>query len=85
MEHDPTAIDPDEVKESQQEPTEDSGLQTPQPDQPIPTDQERFEKEQTGMQSTDPDPDKEAEPIEDESAPEGPSPYEPPPDAEPGD
>jgi hypothetical protein len=51
MEYDPTAIDPDEVKESQQEPTEDSGLQTPQPDQPIPTDQERFEKEQQEEQS----------------------------------
>ena len=85
MEHDPTAVDPNEVKESQQESEQDSGLQTPQPDQPIPTDQERFEREQSGTQSTDPDPNKDAEPLENQSAPEGPSPYEPPPDAEPGD
>jgi hypothetical protein len=36
----------DEVQNSQQDPEKDSGLQTPQPDQPIPTDQERFEQQQ---------------------------------------
>jgi hypothetical protein len=40
-----------EAKDSQQEPTEDSGLQTPQPDQPIPTDQERFEQQQREAQA----------------------------------
>jgi hypothetical protein len=53
MEHDPTAIDPDEVKESQQEPEQDSGLQTPQPDQPIPTEQERFDREQEASRQED--------------------------------
>ena len=31
----------DEHKDSQQEPTQDSGLQTPQPDQPMPKEEER--------------------------------------------
>ena len=78
MEHDPTAIDPDEVKESQQEPQKDSGLQTPQPDQPIPTDQERYEQDLREQQEQAPDPSQEAPPVEDQSAPTGPSPYEPP-------
>lgn len=61
----------DEVKDSQQEPQDDSALQTPQPDQPHPpTDQERFEREQDGTQSTDPDPEKASEPLEDQSADE---------------
>lgn len=32
-------------QDSQQEPTEDSGLQTPQPDQPMPTESERAEQQ----------------------------------------
>lgn len=35
----------EETKESQQEPEQDSGLQTPQPDQPMPTETERREQE----------------------------------------
>lgn len=31
----------DEPKDSQEEPTQDSGLQTPQPDQPMPKETER--------------------------------------------
>lgn len=46
MEKDPTASEPDEAQDSQQEPKQDSGLQTPQPDQPMPTEQERFDMQQ---------------------------------------
>lgn len=37
---------PQEQGFSQEEPTQDSGLQTPQPDQPVPTEQERHEQAQ---------------------------------------
>jgi hypothetical protein len=36
-----------EEKDSQQEPTHDSGLQTPQPDQRLPTEQERADQQET--------------------------------------
>lgn len=34
------------MQDSQQKPNQDSGLQTPQPDQPIPMEQERFDQRQ---------------------------------------
>lgn len=34
----------DETQDSQQEPQQDSGLQTPQPDQRIPTEEERTDQ-----------------------------------------
>jgi hypothetical protein len=37
----------EEAKDSQQEPQHDSGLQTPQPDQPLPTEQERADQQET--------------------------------------
>ena len=43
----------EEAKESQQEPSHDSGLQTPQPDQPMPTEQERRGEDTTITRTTE--------------------------------
>jgi hypothetical protein len=40
-------------KDSQQEPRHDSGLQTPQPDQPMPTEQERRDEDTTVTRTTE--------------------------------
>jgi hypothetical protein len=42
-----------EKKHSQQEPAHDSGLQTPQPDQPMPTEQERRDEDTTVTRTTE--------------------------------
>lgn len=44
----------------------DSGLQTPQPDQPIPTDQERFDKENEALRQED---ESASEPSDEEGQP----------------
>jgi hypothetical protein len=41
------------MKESQQEPSKDSGLQTPQPDQPMPKEQERRDEDVTVTRTTE--------------------------------
>lgn len=43
----------DRAQDSQQKPNQDSGLQTPQPDQPIPTEQERFDQRQDEARQQD--------------------------------
>ena len=42
----------EEHKDSQQEPNQDSGLQTPQPDQPMPTEAERAEENSDDVRVT---------------------------------
>ena len=42
-----------DTKDSQQESSHDSGLQTPQPDQPMPTEQERRDEDTTVTRTTE--------------------------------